>query len=218
MSKLRMKYLLYLPVLVCLILNCGSSIKFNEETESGLFASALKEFNENDFYNSRLKFDRFTRLYAGSTVIDSAQFFLAESYFGLREYISGASEYQNLIRNYPNSRLADLSQYKIAKSYYNLSPTYNLDPKYTIKAMDEFTILMEDYPGSEYIQEAMKQIEKLTNKMSKLRMKYLLYLHILRYCTLRPVPILYSYNIREHRGRCFLLRYSIPFFCTVQHF
>jgi len=153
------------------ILNCGSSGEFNENEVSGLFTSALNEFDENDFYNARIKFERFTRLYPGSTVIDSAQFYLAESYYGLKEYISAASEYQNLIRQFPNSRLADQAQYKIAMSYYKLSPGYNLDQQYTLKAIDEFVILMEDYPASEYIEGAEKYITELREKLAKKRFK-----------------------------------------------
>jgi len=168
MSFLESKYILYFPLIMFLILlNCGSSGSFDEGTETGLFSSAKKEFEDNDYYNSRRKFETFTRLYPGSSVIDSAQFFLGESYFGLKEYISASSEYQNLIRNYPNSVLADDAQYKIALSYYKLSPDYALDQQYTTKAIDEFITLLEDYPTSSYIEDAMKKRTELMNKLAK---------------------------------------------------
>jgi len=172
MLNFKSNYIKCIPLLICLVLiNCGSSGEFNENEVSGLFASALKEFNENDFYNARVKFEKFTRLYPGNSVIDSAQSYLAESYYGLKEYISAASEYQNLIRQFPNSKLADKAQYKIALSYYKLSPEYSLDQQYTLKAINEFIILMEDYPASEYVVEAEKYITELREKLAKKRFK-----------------------------------------------
>lgn len=56
-------------------------------------------------------------------------------------------------------------------SFSKLSPSYNLDPKYTIKAMDEYSILIEDYPASEYIEEAMERIAELTDKLAKKKFK-----------------------------------------------
>jgi len=171
MLYLKSKYILYFPLLIYLVLvfYCGNSGSFNESTESGLFSSGMRDFEKSNYYRARGKFEMFMKLYPGSTVIDSAQFFLSESYYGLKEYISAASEYQNLIRNYPNSQLADNAQYKIAMSYNELSADYNLDQEYTIKAINEFITLIEDYPESDYVEDTANKIMELRSKLAKKR-------------------------------------------------
>ena len=173
MLYLRLKYIIYFPLLIYLILllYCSGSSAFNEDTESGLFASGMRDFKKKNYWGARRKLEMFTRLYPGSTVIDSAQFFLSESYYGLREYISAASEHQNLIRKFPNSQLADHAQYKIAMCYYKLSPDYNLDQQYTIKAIDEFITLIEDYPACEYVEDAANKREEMRNKLAVKRFR-----------------------------------------------
>ena len=168
----RIGYCIPVLLYIYLAVSCGSSREFNERTESGLFSSGKYFYYEKkDYFISQRKFEMFRRLYPGSTVIDSAYYLLAGSYYGLDEYISSASEYQNLIRNYPNSDLADDAQYMIAMSNYELSPEYALDQQYSVKAIDEFTILIEDYPASIYIEDAQKKIKELTEKLAKKKYK-----------------------------------------------
>ena len=171
MLYLRSKYILYLPLLIYLVLifYCGNAGSFNENTESGLFASGMRDFERRNYFRARGKFEMLMKLYPGSTVIDSAQFFLSESYYGLKEYISAASEYQNLIRNYPNSQLADDAQYKIGMSYNELSADYNLDQDYTINSINEFITLIEDYPASDYVEDAANKIMESRGKLARKR-------------------------------------------------
>jgi len=171
MLHLRSKYILYFPLLIYLVLifYCGNAGSFNENTESGLFASGMRDFERRNYFRARGKFEMLMKLYPGSTVIDSAQFFLSESYYGLKEYVSAASEYQILIRNYPNSQLTDNAQYKIAMSYSELSADYNLDQEYTIKAINELIVLIEDYPASDYVGDSANKIMELRGKLAKKR-------------------------------------------------
>lgn len=171
MLYLRSKYILYFPLLIYLVLifYCGNAGSFNENTEPGLFASGMRDFERRNYFRAREKFEMLMKLYPGSTVIDSVQFFLSESYYGLKEYISAASEYQSLIRNYPNSQLADDAQYKIGMSYNELSADYNLDQEYTIRAIGEFIMLIEDYPASDYVEDTANKIMELRNKLAKKR-------------------------------------------------
>ncbi|MCK4967148.1 outer membrane protein assembly factor BamD [bacterium] len=174
MFRLIVKIRYCIPVLLYIFLavSCGSSREFNERTESGLFdAGKYFYYEKKDHFSSQRKLEMFVRLYPGSTVIDSAYYLLAGSYYGLDEYISAGSEYQNLIRNFPNSDLADDAQYMIAMSNYGLSPEYALDQQYSVKAIDEFTILIEDYPASDYIEDAQKKIEELAGKLAEKKYK-----------------------------------------------
>jgi outer membrane protein assembly factor BamD (BamD/ComL family) len=122
------------PVIISLLIlisGCGR-VKVDES----LSAEEQWQIAKSDFeYEKYLEvvdlLTSFTLNYSGSSLIDSAQFLLAESHFALGDYILAASEYQRLIQEFPQSPLIDDAFIKIILSNYYLSPRYELDQKFT---------------------------------------------------------------------------------------
>jgi len=67
----------------------------------------------------------------------------------------------------PASEFIPESQYMLAECYYELSPNYNLDQKYTKKAIQEFQAFIDFFPTNERVPEAEKKIDKLNNKLAE---------------------------------------------------
>jgi len=126
--------------LICLHFYCGSNLaNLSDLQPNEIFELGKKYFYEDkDYENSRILFDRISRLGIVTSYADSAQFLLAESQFMMENYIIAQSEYERLIRIRQRSLLVPISRYMVGMCYYNLSPKASLDQDYTMKAIDSF--------------------------------------------------------------------------------
>ena len=164
------KYLFYLLIIV-IFMNCAGNKPQPEWTASQYFKYAIEKFNDEDYYDAANEFTVIVLRYAGSTVVDSAQLYLADCHFKMEEYIIAAAEYEKLINYMSQSPLVPEAQYKLAESYFQLSPRASLDQNYTEKAIREFQNFIEDFPTNELKESAEKRIllcrEKLATKQYK---------------------------------------------------
>jgi outer membrane protein assembly factor BamD len=165
-----LKYLLYLLAIV-IFYNCAGTKPQPDWTASQYFKYAKAKFDDEDYFDAANEFTVVVLRYAGSTVADSAQLYLADCHYNMEEYIIAAAEYEKLITNMSRSPLVPEAQYKLAESYFQLSPRPSLDQNYTEKAMREYQNFIEDYPNSELKESAEKKIllcrEKLATKQYK---------------------------------------------------
>jgi len=98
---------------------------------------------------------------------DDAQFYLGESYFFNKEYILAIAEYDRLVRRMGFSPYVEKARWRICQSYVEESPKYYHDQEYTRKALEKLQEFIEDYPQSEYREEALKTVAELRNKLAK---------------------------------------------------
>jgi outer membrane protein assembly factor BamD len=102
---------------------------------------------------------------------------LAETYFKTKEYIMAADIYRRLLQQTPDSPFAKNAQFQLALSYEKLSPYYELDQEYTVKAINEFTTYLDQYPTDESEQvasdvEMYKKLLEVNPSNSSYKEKY----------------------------------------------
>jgi outer membrane protein assembly factor BamD len=149
------------------ITGCSKGRKGEIPSPSESLHQAIAKYNHEDYLDAQEDFSAITLNYPGSVVIDSAEFYLGETHFAMKEYILAADSYQRVINQYSRSALVPLSQFKIGLCYFRLSPSYALDQEYTKKAVDEFQKFLEDYPDNEHRKEAETCIHKCRLKLAK---------------------------------------------------
>ena len=159
------KYLLYL-LAVIVFYNCAGNKPQPDWSADQYFKYAREKFDDEDYYDAANEFTVVVLRYAGSTIADSAQLYLADCHYNMDEFIIAAAEYERLISQMSRSPLVPIAQYKLAESYFNLSPRAPLDQNYTEKAMREFQNFLEDYPTSELKESAEKRILECREKMA----------------------------------------------------
>lgn len=162
----RAPLLLLLAGAIILTACGGNKLRANMTTEERL-AQAIKMFEKKDYFDARTQFRIVTLNAPGSSIVDQAQFYLAECHFHMDEFIIAGEEYKKLIRLYPQSQYLDDAQFKIGLSYYKLSPRSDLDQKYTWSAIEEFQRFMEDYPTSALRPEVESYLDQVRNKLAK---------------------------------------------------
>lgn len=149
-----------------ILINCAGNKPQADWSGSQYFHYALNLFEDEDYYEAANEFTVVVLRYAGTSVADSAQYYLAESHYMMEEYLIAAVEYQKLITSMSHSPLVALAQFKLADSYYMQSPRPELDQTYTYKAIRAFQVFIEDYPGHELKPKAEKKIADLRDKLA----------------------------------------------------
>ena len=150
-----------------LILNCAGNKPKGDWTASDYYHYAKEMFDEEDYYDASNEFTVVVLRFAGTSVADSAQFYLAESHFMMDEFLIAAVEYEKLINSMGKSPLVPRAQYKLAESYFQLSPRPSLDQQYTNKAIRSFQTFIEDYPRDEQKEDAEKRIAELRDRLAE---------------------------------------------------
>jgi outer membrane protein assembly factor BamD (BamD/ComL family) len=138
--------LLIAVVIISIFAGCGRVRVEEGWTAEDLWRVAKDYFERERYLDAIELLTTFTLNYSGSTMIDSAQYLLAESHFSLKEYIVAESEYSRLIRNYPQSPLVDDSWVKIILCFFYLSPRYDLDQKNTERTIASVNDFLDEYP------------------------------------------------------------------------
>jgi len=154
-------------LVVLFISGCGSSKDLASLNAEARFRLAMSEFEKEKYLDAIESFRFVTLQFPGSAVADSAQFYLAESYFRRHEYLLAAAEYETLIRTMSTSPFVPTSRYQIGLCYYELSPKSELDQKYTYQALDALQTFIEYHPTNPLVPEAEAKIRELNTKLAK---------------------------------------------------
>ena len=131
------------------------------------FEEGMILFEKGKYYRAQEEFDFVLKRGHLSELADSAQFYLAESYFLNKEYIEAITEYDNMVRYKTYSPFVERSRFRICQAYEKKSPKYYLDQDYTLSAIDRYQEFIEDFPGSEHVEDAVDAISKLRSKQAK---------------------------------------------------
>jgi outer membrane protein assembly factor BamD len=154
-------------VIALLCAACHSSKELELLSAEDRFEVAKKKFDDGNYLDAIEEFRVITLQFPGSRVADSAQFFLAQSYFHRDQFILAASEYETLVRSMSTSKLVPEARFEIGMCYYNLSPSSDLDQQYTYKALDAFQSFIEYHPTNRLVPQAEAKIQELNTKLAK---------------------------------------------------
>ena len=146
---------------------CHTSKELENLSAEDRFELAKKKFDDGNYLEAIEEFRVITLQFPGNTVADSAQFYLAESYFHRDQFILAAAEYETLIRSMSTSKLVPTTRYQIGMCYYSLSPSSDLDQKYTLKALDALQSFIEYHPTNPLVPQAEEKIRELNTKRAK---------------------------------------------------
>jgi outer membrane protein assembly factor BamD len=161
-----MRKILVVIIFSLAVWGCGSSVDTSNFTPSQRQDYAMKLYSNEDYLDAIQEFQAIILQYPGNAVVDSAQYYLAESRYQRGEYILGAYEFSKLIKTMPASKLLPDAQFMLADCYYELSPDYRLDQQYTKKAIEEFQAFIDFFPTNEKVKEAEKKINELNDKLA----------------------------------------------------
>ena len=109
-------------------------------------------FNLANYSDAKNIFEKLLRSNPDSELADNTQFWIGECYYGESEYERAILEFEKVF-TFPNNNKMEAAQLKLGFCYLRLNNKK--------RAKDEFSRLVELYPGSEYLPIANKHIKKL---------------------------------------------------------
>ncbi len=161
-----MKYFLIISFTALLFWGCGSSIETVNLSAKERLEYARHLYNDEDYLEAVNELQAIILQYPGNEVIDDAQYLLGMTRYKRGEYILAAYEFSKLVKNMPASEFVPDAQYMLAESYFQLSPDYELDQKYTKKAIDEFQAFIDFFPTHAKVPEAEQKLKVLNDKLA----------------------------------------------------
>ena len=112
-------------------------------------------------------FEQIAPKYVGKPQGERVLFFLADTYFKVKDYNFAGYQFERFLKSYPRSDKAAEASFLGAKSFYMLSPRYSLDQTDTDKALAKLQLFINAYPESEFLPEANSMAKELTTKKEK---------------------------------------------------
>ncbi|TAL69170.1 MAG: outer membrane protein assembly factor BamD [Bacteroidetes bacterium] len=169
MSQQKFRVYLYLSIVVgtsILFFGCSSTKQHDVKSAEETFNEAMELFKDEDYLEAEKLFELIRLQYSASQFADDAQFYLAESNFKRREFIYAAYNYNMLRKIYPHSEYTKKSLFQSGMCYYKLSPAYDRDQDYTVKAIQSFSEFQTIYPDDSLYVQATGIIRELRDKLA----------------------------------------------------
>lgn len=154
-------------LVVLILFACGGPKPDGTWTAAEYFKYAKQMYDNEDFFEAVNEFTVITLRYPGSVYSDSAQFYLGMCHFQMDEFIISAAEFNKLIEEMSRSPLAPDAQYMLAESYNELSPRAELDQEYTMQAIKNYQMFLEDYPTHAKKEDVEKKLLSLREKLAE---------------------------------------------------
>ncbi len=178
-SRLTQRWLITLMMGGSLFLTACSSSKKVVETDSKevRYREAMVELDGRHYDSAILKLEPLMFSTRATPLEDKVLYALATAYFKSKQYLLASDIYRRLLQQTPDSPYVKDAQFQLALSYEKLSPFYELDQEYTLKAINEFRVYLDLYPADNSSQaasdvETYRELLKLRPDNADYKAKY----------------------------------------------
>ncbi|MBT6160934.1 MAG: outer membrane protein assembly factor BamD [Flavobacteriaceae bacterium] len=139
----------------------------NSDDTNEKYRMSEEYYKNGEYRKANRLLEQIVPKYRGKPQAERVIFFFADSYFQTKSYLLAAYQYESFVKSYPKSERIVEAYFKAAKSHYYLSPSYSLDQEETVTAIEKLQIFINNFPTSEYIDEANQLIEELQVKLEQ---------------------------------------------------
>lgn len=162
-------YLLSIAVSVLLISACKT--EFEKVRTSGdpkvLLEKANEYFEAGDYQKAQTLYELIIPIYRGQKELEDIYYNYAYTYYNLGSYILAAYYFENFSQTFGNSPRREEIDFMSAYANYQLSPSFRLDQKYTVQAIDNLQNFINTYPNSDRLEDANTLIQELRVKLEQ---------------------------------------------------
>jgi len=164
------KWLVWVPITVSLLLGCGGKgmeLKKIEGSPETLYRDGLARFNKGDYIEAQKKFEELKSSFPDSppyTVL--AELKVGDCHFLKKEYVEAIAAYEEFKKIHPSYEEIPYIQFQIGMSYFNQMLTLDRDQTPTRKALSSFEYLVASYPPSLFTEKAREKIDVCKNRLA----------------------------------------------------
>lgn len=147
---------------------CGGSKTKPLMSAQESFKLGKERYDHRKYLRAIESFQHVVYNYPGDPVVDTAQYYLALSYFGTKDYALAGVEFNRLVLNYPGSVYADQSQFMRAVCTYEATPkNAGLDQGDLDQAVQQLEDFIVEHPESELVPDANKYLNAARGREAK---------------------------------------------------
>lgn len=165
---------LYLSVLIVVLgvlpltLGCGGNKTKPLVSAQEAYKIGKDKYDHKKYLTAIESFQQVIYNYPGDPVVDTAQYFLALSYFGNKDYALASVEFNRLVLNYPGSVYASHSQFMRAVCTFEATPKNSgLDQSDLPGAISQLEDFILEHPESELVPDANKYLNLARSREAK---------------------------------------------------
>jgi outer membrane protein assembly factor BamD len=154
------------------LLSCGATNIFDDNIPyKQRFDEGLEFFEKEKYNQSAQQFNIIVQRASHTDLGDDSLFFLAESYFLNKDYNLALIEFEKLVSRMGFSPYIEKSRWRICETLTFLSPNYFHDQDSSVKAISQIQDFIDDYPNSQYLNEADILLVTLRNRLAEKHME-----------------------------------------------
>lgn len=164
----------FLSFILCslFILSCSHLPLIGKKEEKPLLPEeAYKKGEEalfkKDYKQAQTLFKNVLEQNPESKIVENARLNLAESYYNSGNYEEAIVIYEDYLKLYPLSPNSDYVLFKLGMSYWHLVKPPDRDQTNTVKAIETFKKLIQNYPFSPWVQEAKEKLKECEERLAE---------------------------------------------------
>jgi outer membrane protein assembly factor BamD len=166
-------------LLLCWVLLClqGCSIydkiygtpprRESAQSDQALLRSAESDIQQKRYDDARKNLQRLMNQYPDSELVTSARLTLAKALYLDKRYEEARTEYQRFLELHPQSDRADEAHYYLGMTYFRMADTPDRDQTATQKALEEFDIVLKQFPDSQYVSDGQQRAVAARKKLAE---------------------------------------------------
>lgn len=124
--------------------------------EGKLYQSGLDKAEKGEYLNAAADFQTFLKKYPKSTFVPTAQYWIGECFYSMKDFKRAIKEYQVFIQAYPRSEKVASALYKQGNSFYELGMVEESKPF--------FEKVIKEHPNSPEAAQANSKLQRIGQK------------------------------------------------------
>jgi outer membrane protein assembly factor BamD len=150
------------------LLSCSSVMIDNDSPPEAQYAEGERLLNKDRYLEAVERFRILKSRYPYSKYAALATLRIGDTHFAEEAFLEAASAYKIFRDLYPKHEKTPYAIFRMGESHYNTLPsTDDRDLDAAQMAIDSYTLLMKDFPNSEYEAEAEKRINELRGRLAE---------------------------------------------------
>ncbi len=138
-----------------------------QRSDQELLRSAEVQMERRNYEDARKDLQRLMNQYPDSDLVTSARLASAKALYLEKKYDEARAEYQRFLELHPQHDRADEAHYYLAMSFFRQSNSPDRDQSFTRKALDEFDLLINQMPDSQFTPDARERRVQCRRKLAE---------------------------------------------------
>ncbi|MEE9281519.1 MAG: tol-pal system protein YbgF [Myxococcota bacterium] len=125
------------------------------------YESSFRLYRAGDYRRAIDRFEAFLQTHPSSDYADNALFWMGECYFKLGDHERAVLVFEDAVKRYPEGNKVPDALYRQGRALLEIGARSQQAAAYTPAARQVFERIVQDYPDSERVREAQRELERL---------------------------------------------------------